>query len=359
MNRGYVVGIILFIIIIITIVLVLFFFVGPNKTTNNNNKPVRSPCTSTNQCAPGLTCTDGQCLSPIGGSCSNINDCVSDATACFQGICTTGVLSGPGGQPPCMPGLIVDDGKCVVPDLSPCNSSSDCKEGSHCSNGICMQKKRGFGKHCSDRIHCDPGFTCDDEKCKIANNSNIPCMDDHQCESGSHCLKNRCVNEDESSSSSDYSSSSYGSRSSSSKSSSFCPRSSKSSSSRKWNKSSRSNSSKNSTSKSNSSSSLSSNSSSSNRSGTNHKNRKHYNSSDSSTNYRGFNIIDANIEPGSSSTYNTMEFSTDENRDDNKEITNLSNGIILTSGAYTGGSTVSVNTGTSVISKELIRRLKK
>ncbi len=55
----------------------------------------------------------------------------------------------------------------------------------------------------------------------------------------------------------------------------------------------------------------------------------------------------------------TMEFSTDENRDYNKEITNLSNGIILTSGAYTSGSTVLIGTDTSVISKELIRRLKK
>lgn len=312
MNPGYVAGIIFFIILIIIIVLIFFFFIGTNKT-NNNNRPVRSPCTSTNQCAPGLTCTDGQCLSPIGGPCSNINDCVPESTACFQGICTNAVLSGPGGDPPCLPGLVVQDGICVVPDMGMCTSSSDCVEGSRCYNGRCIKRKRGFGKPCSESIRCDPGFSCDDGTCKIANDSNIPCMKDNQCVSGSYCYKNRCVDEEESSSSS------------------FCPRSSStSSSSSKYNTSR----------------------SSSSRKCPRHKSTSHSkknNSSDSSSSgYEGYNVIDANIEPGSSSVYNTMDL------DDN-----ISNGIILTSGGNKSDKSVIMSTETSVISKELIRRLKK
>ena len=117
-----------------------------------------------------------------------------------------------GGIPPCIPGLIDQNGLCVSPELGPCQSDDDCLDGMKCRDGECVRRNRGFNKPCSSTEPCDFGFTCDfdddcDEKCKngrnrnrrregrckIANNSVVPCMEDDQCLTGSECHHNRCV----------------------------------------------------------------------------------------------------------------------------------------------------------------------
>lgn len=222
-----IIGVVIFIIIIIVIVIIFFFNVG--STVVVNIRPIQSPCLNDAQCSPGLACSNGICLSPIGSGCSTLNDCVAGATACFQGVCVNNDLSGVGGPPPCVPGLIDENGICVSPELGPCQSDDDCSEGLKCRNGECIKRNRGFNKPCSTTEPCDFGFTCDfddnyDDKCKngknknrkrngrckIANNSVVPCMEDDQCIAGSECHHNKCVIKrkcDESNKSSDYKSS--------------------------------------------------------------------------------------------------------------------------------------------------------
>ena len=131
---------IIFIIIIIIVVIVAFAV--PNNKGTVRVVPIRGTCTNDSQCDPGLVCSNGVCLTPIGGTCSLLSDCVGSATACFSGRCVNTPLSGPGGSPPCQSGLIVQNGVCTSPSNGRCTDNSDCTNGLKCIEGICQQKSR-------------------------------------------------------------------------------------------------------------------------------------------------------------------------------------------------------------------------
>jgi len=191
---------IFFILIIFVIIIVIIFILikyseindGLNLLTTNN-LPARSECKSTSECQSGLICTNNVCLAPVGGDCSLVQDCVMEATACYRCKCIDIPLSGIGGLPPCEDGLVVDSGKCLVPIGGVCTQRSDCVDSAgSCSNGICTDVKRGLNSRCNASHPCDPGYICDDYRCKISTLSFIPCCDDSQCESNSECINDRC-----------------------------------------------------------------------------------------------------------------------------------------------------------------------
>src|SRR5665647_430560 len=74
-------------------------------------------------CEAGLICENGVCRSPLNGTCEIVSDCVKEATACFNKKCVNTPLSGVGGNPPCKPNLIIDQGICKVPPGGICNSN--------------------------------------------------------------------------------------------------------------------------------------------------------------------------------------------------------------------------------------------
>ncbi len=233
-TRTIVIIVVIFIIIIIIAILIFMF--GFRSSVIVNIRPIQSPCTLNEQCAPGLVCSNGICLSPIGGPCTTLSDCANGATSCFQGVCINAPLSGIGGIPPCLAGLVDQNNICVSPELGPCESTDDCLEGFKCRDGECVRRSHGFDKPCSSMEPCDFGFTCDFKdkdddcddsnnnknsrrckngrrnggnvngqifmndtrngrkgRCKISDNSMIPCLEDDQCMDGSECHKHRCV----------------------------------------------------------------------------------------------------------------------------------------------------------------------
>lgn len=191
---------IFFAIIIIIIVVVVIFILIKNNTIDNGlnalntgQLPARSECTSTSQCQSGLICKNNVCLAPIGESCSLVQDCVMEATACYRCKCIDTPLSGIGGLPPCKDGLVVDSGKCLVPIGGRCTQRSDCVDSAgSCTNGVCIEVMRGLNSRCNAEFPCDPGYICDDHRCKISTLSFIPCCDDSQCEYNSECINSRC-----------------------------------------------------------------------------------------------------------------------------------------------------------------------
>lgn len=245
-SSGWMIFFIIIIILIIILVAIFFFYGYP---TTNNIPPIQNVgpggiCTTTQQCAAGLNCIGGICVSPIGGTCSNLSDCISGATACFNGICVNTPLGGIGqsapcqsnltnqngickvpiggtcsqlsdcvssaisclnnicvassgqggiGQPPpCQPGLIEHNGICLVPSNGRCTSNSNCISG-NCSNNICVNGGGRFNSKCYDNSDCYMGLNCYSGKCKIPPGSAIPCCKNKMCGGGAQCLNYNCT----------------------------------------------------------------------------------------------------------------------------------------------------------------------
>ncbi len=193
---------IIFVIILLVLIAIAVFWSwwGSNPTP----KCLHEDCTFDCDCQDGLICFNGTCKVPLGGVCENLDQCVSEATACYGGICVRKKLSGIGGTPPCEKGLIIDSSSgtatCKVPIGGKCHKLSDCiSTAGKCDDGVCVEKKHGYDSHCSDKCSCDDGFTCYHGKCKISIDSFVSCAEDSQCADSGRCRDSVCIVLDQSS----------------------------------------------------------------------------------------------------------------------------------------------------------------
>lgn len=191
-HSNYYLYIFLIFIILIIIILVIIWFCWD---TSHVEKKLHCDCKCNNDCLPGHICDNGKCKIPIGGYCSNLSDCVGNATACYDGICTNSILGNIGDKPPCQPNLINNYGKCKVPIGGICSKRSDCVDSAgSCIEGICTISKRRLGDKCSAKNKCDDGYKCDYNICLISNKSFIPCNSDDNCAGNGICKNHTCLN---------------------------------------------------------------------------------------------------------------------------------------------------------------------
>lgn len=119
-------------IIIITFIILLVADVFASSPD-----PISSACGVDSDCRAGLRCENGICKSPIGGSCATLQDCVSVAIACQNGICLAQPANGIGQPCPCQVDLVCQAGFCRGPTGATCTNTSDCMAGMYCVNGGC------------------------------------------------------------------------------------------------------------------------------------------------------------------------------------------------------------------------------
>ena len=81
-NRTYI-GIIILIIIIVFFIVILWVILKDETKFS----PLGGDCTETEQCVEGLVCETSKCRVPLGGPCSTVADCVTEATECFNNVC--------------------------------------------------------------------------------------------------------------------------------------------------------------------------------------------------------------------------------------------------------------------------------
>lgn len=127
---------ILFTLLIVLIVVTICIGFSGGRSGQNQ------PCTRTLDCLSGFVCENLVCKGDVGQVCNTLTDCSSDATACTGGRCISIPRDGPGGFPPCQEGLVIVDGRCLVPIGGPCQVDADCVKGvdgnSLCTNGMCQ-----------------------------------------------------------------------------------------------------------------------------------------------------------------------------------------------------------------------------
>jgi hypothetical protein len=181
------------IFVIILIIIIILISVWWWWSSNPPLKSLHEDCVFDENCHDGLVCFHGKCKVPLGEICERLDECVSEATACYNGICVKKKLSPVGGFPPCEKGLMSDDGTCKVPIGGKCHKLSDCVHtAGSCEESVCTEKKRGYDSHCSHKDSCDDGFTCSHGRCKISTDSFVPCVEDSQCASDGICRSAVC-----------------------------------------------------------------------------------------------------------------------------------------------------------------------
>lgn len=132
--------------------------------SGSTGKAQGEACTTTGQCASGLSCTNNVCssrtLSPQGGACVTTNDCVS-GLACRNGVCGVGTPGGNGTR-------------CITP--------SDCQSGFICAGPGIIADCNIESCLCSDKTVGAPCFIsslCTSTRCS---QNTIPYADLGTCQ---------------------------------------------------------------------------------------------------------------------------------------------------------------------------------
>lgn len=132
---------IFFVVVIIFIITIIILWIAELFVAPRS--PAGPECTSSSTCGSGKTCQNGSCKSIIGGTCSNISDCVIGAIACNNGVCISQPRNGIGQPCPCQEGLICQNGFCRGPIGVTCNFNTDCSRGNICILGTCAAGPTG------------------------------------------------------------------------------------------------------------------------------------------------------------------------------------------------------------------------
>ena len=131
--------------------------------SSNKNSLSDISCDKGRGCPDGLICDQSMCRVPIGGVCSNGNQCVSGA-ACVNGICIGKLLGGVNESAPCQRNLINDNGICKIPLNGICNNSGQCASGTNCSNGRCTTGDSSCTSCSSESTTSTSGHTTSSKK---------------------------------------------------------------------------------------------------------------------------------------------------------------------------------------------------
>lgn len=133
--------VILIFVLIFIIILLLIGFALFDVLTREGTRRLNESCVD-EACVPGLVCDRGLCKERLGGTCSDVSDCDSTATACFESNCVNTPLSDIGGKAPCKPGLINNHGMCKMHNDGKCDKNFDCLNGSSCHHGKCKKENK-------------------------------------------------------------------------------------------------------------------------------------------------------------------------------------------------------------------------
>jgi Cys-rich repeat protein len=159
-----------------------------------SKSPAKAGCDSTNPCASGQTCVDGQCKS----GCGTDGDCGGQA-ACIEGACSNrecqqsssclgdDETAGTADDRSCVGGVCLyiscprDGDRCPGPGKEKCAWNSDCGSGRVCFNGTCTSGRCTADKDCSPRS-CHLGLCLDRE-----------CDANKACTKGRACVQGLCI----------------------------------------------------------------------------------------------------------------------------------------------------------------------
>ncbi|KIS70081.1 uncharacterized protein UMAG_10186 [Mycosarcoma maydis] len=173
----------------------------PTTTTSKTN-PTATPgsnCKANSDCASGV-CDQGKCVpkkntGPINSFCTSDDQCATSGY-CYRGSCQYIKPSGAN----CYKDSGCIDGNCVnkrcvanksLPNNSACTKSTQCRDGSFCSNSKCDTIK-GVGSYCYKNQGCTSGF-CINNRCSgrgLANNGQF-CTNNARCKSN-FCFRSAC-----------------------------------------------------------------------------------------------------------------------------------------------------------------------
>ena len=159
--------------------------------------PQDGGCTQDTDCVLGLICDEatGTCLVPPGGECILNSDCSGDLV-CIEGICTT--QSTGGGicdtTEDCAAGLTCVDNVCVAPIYGGCVDDTGCEPGLICEEGTCLVQAGGI---CTLNDDCAAELTCIDGICVDQSPGGGICdLDDHDdCVEDLFCINGICGND--------------------------------------------------------------------------------------------------------------------------------------------------------------------
>ncbi len=170
--------------------LVIWVIVDSSSRTNATGLPLNSPCQLDDQCNTGLTCSGGRCKVQIGGTCTNISECVIGATACKNNVCISTSLGGIGNNcttdADCESSLACQNMVCKSKLGETCETVSDCvMEANVCLNNMCAEKEGGLNDPCP----CAEGLECHNDICKVPVGN--ACNIDNDCPLGHICSKNK------------------------------------------------------------------------------------------------------------------------------------------------------------------------
>ena len=153
--------------------------------------PIVKPCDEDEDCPPGYTCFNGNCVLRCDGGCSD-TDVTDNYSCCPEGhVCvevdSSNSLCLPypfpcdslGTPDPCPPGYVCIEGLC----LQLCSVNGDCPPGTICAelNGesVCIP----YPFPCPELGLCPPGFECFNGFCVL------DCSVTAECPDGSICLE--------------------------------------------------------------------------------------------------------------------------------------------------------------------------
>lgn len=182
--------------------LIIWAIYSLTKSSDEETKGLNENCEKNSQCDSGLVCSNNKCKVQVGGHCSADDDCAAGASGCVKGFCVAKTSSKVGtacnDDCPCGDGLICENMICKVPIGGNCSTLTECvsdacfcspiKENS--STKVCASTLGSSGDPCP----CEKGFTClqdtDDNGKKIhvcKRNTGEPCDVNEDCLSTHVC----------------------------------------------------------------------------------------------------------------------------------------------------------------------------
>ena len=210
-------------------------------TCNPGTGICRVECVTAEDCAPGLSCANGQCLTSSGTSCSGDTDCATgfctDGVCCESrcgGTCENCALTGRAGHCDAIPvgtdpadecstqlpstcgrtgacsgarscqvwsaGTVCAGASCASGSLSNnqrvCNGTGSCQAltTTSCSPLVCDSTSGTCRASCTTAADCQSGYACSGNVCRL--DRSYPCSRDLECASGfctdGVCCESRC-----------------------------------------------------------------------------------------------------------------------------------------------------------------------
>jgi hypothetical protein len=150
------------------------------------------PCSSTRQCATGLTCQQQVCRGGVQAACTDRNQCL-EGMACADGACRGEKgFAGCTQNPDCTAGLFCVNGSCVAETiLQSCETDAQCVPGESCvqvaDKRFCL---RQTGQPCRNPFDCVSRTCGADGTCQPGSDT---CLSQVDCLNPASCVNGRCL----------------------------------------------------------------------------------------------------------------------------------------------------------------------